>query len=248
MSLTNQIFVRKTTIEFKACRNGITNGISNIHLPDRETTIADSIQEPEIICLQLDMESSHDKIGLSTNIDSTVMTTLVFVICLKRSYPSSENACEVGDLLKVELIEDKEPINVKGCPQDPTPCWRPGRREHLMSYVCGYCTGGRIDLEKHMRSHLSHSRNSCGVKSEDLCELQKHIVTHSGENPLSCETCGYRTKLPWYLKGHMIKHINVNSLSCDLCDYKTVRLAHLTRHMKTHGALVCAVQHCRARS
>ena len=82
-------------------------------------------------------------------------------------------------------------------------------RMHICNY--GNCTKSYMnkpDLLKHVRTHTNPILHCkvCDYTSHDKRLLQSHLISHSDEQPYSCEKCNFKCKYRMQLKRHKEDH------------------------------------------
>ncbi|XP_046365434.2 zinc finger protein 271-like [Haliotis rufescens] len=124
---------------------------------------------------------------------------------------------------------------------------RVDKNEQPKVFLCMKCEKGFSSCEKllaHMRRHGEPSwlnksgscRSTCHVCNKTVNHLQKHLVTHMGLKPFSCEVCGKSFPERYILTKHMKSHSTVRHYECKLCNSAFKRGDNLKRHLKvTHN-------------
>ncbi|XP_067674559.1 zinc finger protein 595-like [Haliotis asinina] len=124
---------------------------------------------------------------------------------------------------------------------------RVDKNEQLKIFLCVKCEKGFTSCEKllaHMRRHGEPSwlnksgscRSTCHICNKTVNHLQKHLVTHMGLKPFSCEVCGKSFPERYILTKHMKSHSTVRHYECKLCNSAFKRGDNLKRHLKvTHN-------------
>ncbi|KAH9519648.1 hypothetical protein Btru_003242 [Bulinus truncatus] len=106
-------------------------------------------------------------------------------------------------------------------------------------FVCDQCPMSYLrksNLDRHMLTHTGEKPYACNICTKSFRSngmLRKHLLTHTQERPYQCETCGKRCSLRSNLNIHMRIH-NINWLySCTLCPQGFNHKNSLRYHMKS---------------
>lgn len=77
---------------------------------------------------------------------------------------------------------------------------------------------------------------ACSLCGKKVYELRKHMLTHTGEKPFTCERCNRGFSSRYALKIHSRQHTNEKPYICDHCGYASTQKVSLVTHLKSkHG-------------
>ncbi|KAB7497325.1 Zinc finger and BTB domain-containing protein 48 [Armadillidium nasatum] len=77
--------------------------------------------------------------------------------------------------------------------------------------------------------------NYCSYESQMKSNLKLHCMRiHTGEKPIACTLCTYRTTTKPQLEKHMRRHTGEKPFPCTFCPYRAAQKHTLLRHMSLH--------------
>ncbi|CAG0900450.1 unnamed protein product, partial [Darwinula stevensoni] len=120
-------------------------------------------------------------------------------------------------------------------------------------YDCGEC-GRRFTQKANLTRHLTvaadmefgwsgktwgnirlHFCRLCDYRSPKKADVARHVRTHTGARPYTCEDCRKSFCQKAHLTRHRISHLNLLQIHfCELCGYSSAVKANTRRHVRGH--------------
>ncbi|XP_007258842.3 zinc finger protein 64 [Astyanax mexicanus] len=110
-------------------------------------------------------------------------------------------------------------------------------------YVCCFtgCTFktqyGQKDMERHMLTHTGERPFECELCHKRFSRRDKlnlHSRSHTGEKPHKCKHCPYAAADSSSLKKHLRIHYDERPFKCQICPYASRNSSQLTVHLRSH--------------
>ncbi|XP_076437370.1 uncharacterized protein LOC143276637 [Babylonia areolata] len=85
------------------------------------------------------------------------------------------------------------------------------------------------------RKNRSRQCEVCSKVFQKLCDLDKHMVVHTGEKPFECDVCHKKFTQSGNMKAHKLIHTGERPFQCDTCGKAFARAGDLKSHRVTHS-------------
>ncbi|XP_072552876.1 zinc finger protein 64 [Salminus brasiliensis] len=96
---------------------------------------------------------------------------------------------------------------------------------------------GQKDMERHMLTHTGERPFECELCHKRFSRRDKlnlHSRSHTGEKPHKCKHCPYAAADSSSLKKHLRIHFDERPFKCQICPYASRNSSQLTVHLRSH--------------
>ena len=107
------------------------------------------------------------------------------------------------------------------------------------------CSAAALETIRKLSSQLWHPCSFCGKMFPQSCDLQRHVLVHTGEKPFECSICHKTFNQQINLKVHFRTHTGEKPYACSICSRAFNSSSDLKKHFRIHtGEKPFKCQHC----
>ncbi|XP_051962365.1 zinc finger protein 64-like [Xyrauchen texanus] len=113
------------------------------------------------------------------------------------------------------------------------------QKRHTCTFTgCTFKTQhGQKDMERHLLTHTGERPFECELCHKRFSRRDKlnlHSRLHTGEKPHKCKYCSYAAADSSSLKKHLRVHYDERPFKCQICPYASRNSSQLTVHLRSH--------------